>query len=118
VGIHGTNEPQGLGTDVSHGCIRIGNDAIVRLAKTLPLGTPVDVVGDSRPERPQARPTAVPQAPQVRPQPARPVHPVSPSVRHVSIAAPEPPPLAVWVDRLVAYLEALLAALPFDIELL
>lgn len=41
VGIHGTNNPRVLGTDVSHGCIRISNQAITRLARRLPLGTPV-----------------------------------------------------------------------------
>jgi lipoprotein-anchoring transpeptidase ErfK/SrfK len=44
IGIHGTNQPQLLGTDVSHGCIRLSNDAISRLAHTVPLGTPVDIV--------------------------------------------------------------------------
>jgi lipoprotein-anchoring transpeptidase ErfK/SrfK len=41
IGIHGTNDPSGLGKDVSHGCIRLGNDAITRLAGVLPLGSPV-----------------------------------------------------------------------------
>jgi len=41
IGIHGTNEPGALGTDVSHGCVRISNAAITRLARLLPLGTPV-----------------------------------------------------------------------------
>jgi lipoprotein-anchoring transpeptidase ErfK/SrfK len=41
IGIHGTNEPRLLGTDASHGCIRVGNAVITRLARTLPLGTPV-----------------------------------------------------------------------------
>jgi lipoprotein-anchoring transpeptidase ErfK/SrfK len=41
IGIHGTNEPAALGTDVSHGCVRIANAAIGRLARLLPLGTPV-----------------------------------------------------------------------------
>jgi lipoprotein-anchoring transpeptidase ErfK/SrfK len=41
VGIHGTNDPKTLGTDVSHGCIRMSNAAITRLAKSLPLGVPV-----------------------------------------------------------------------------
>ncbi|MBA3655028.1 MAG: L,D-transpeptidase [Actinobacteria bacterium] len=41
VGIHGTNDPSTLGTDVSHGCIRLSNEAITRLAKYLPLGVPV-----------------------------------------------------------------------------
>jgi lipoprotein-anchoring transpeptidase ErfK/SrfK len=44
IGLHGTNEPQLLGTDVSHGCIRLSNDAITRLAGTVPTGTPVDIV--------------------------------------------------------------------------
>jgi lipoprotein-anchoring transpeptidase ErfK/SrfK len=43
IGIHGTNEPQYLGQDVSHGCIRISNAAITRLAHLLPLGVPVDI---------------------------------------------------------------------------
>ena len=43
VGIHGTNEPQLLGTDVSHGCVRVDNDVIIRLAETVPVGTPVDI---------------------------------------------------------------------------
>jgi L,D-transpeptidase catalytic domain len=43
VGIHGTDNPSGLGTDVSHGCIRLDNNAITRLAQILPLGTPVTI---------------------------------------------------------------------------
>ncbi|MGH9265106.1 MAG: L,D-transpeptidase, partial [Acidimicrobiales bacterium] len=42
-GIHGTNDPSGLGRDVSHGCIRISNQAITLLAGTLPLGVPVEI---------------------------------------------------------------------------
>jgi lipoprotein-anchoring transpeptidase ErfK/SrfK len=41
IGLHGTNYPQGLGTNVSHGCIRVSNATIRRLAQLLPLGTPV-----------------------------------------------------------------------------
>ena len=40
IAIHGTNNPGDIGQDVSHGCVRIVNDAIERLS-TLPLGTPV-----------------------------------------------------------------------------
>ena len=43
IGLHGTNEPERLGTDVSHGCIRISNAGITRLARILPLGTPVKI---------------------------------------------------------------------------
>jgi len=32
-----------LGSNVTHGCIRIDNDAITMLSKQLPLGTPVEV---------------------------------------------------------------------------
>jgi lipoprotein-anchoring transpeptidase ErfK/SrfK len=43
IGIHGTDEPSALGHDVSHGCIRLRNADITRLARTLPLGTPVTI---------------------------------------------------------------------------
>jgi lipoprotein-anchoring transpeptidase ErfK/SrfK len=43
IGIHGTNRPELLGKDVSHGCIRISNSGITRLARILPLGVPVDI---------------------------------------------------------------------------
>ncbi len=43
VGIHGTDDPSLIGRDVSHGCIRVSNRVITRLAKLLPLGTPVDI---------------------------------------------------------------------------
>jgi lipoprotein-anchoring transpeptidase ErfK/SrfK len=43
IGIHGTNEPEAIGTDVSHGCIRVANDVISQLAGTIPLGTPVQI---------------------------------------------------------------------------
>ncbi|HKG38962.1 MAG TPA: L,D-transpeptidase [Conexibacter sp.] len=41
IGIHGTDAPGALGGDVSHGCIRVRNGVIARLARELPLGTPV-----------------------------------------------------------------------------
>jgi lipoprotein-anchoring transpeptidase ErfK/SrfK len=44
VGIHGTNDPSGLGKDVSHGCIRMSNAGISKLARILPLGVPVQIV--------------------------------------------------------------------------
>jgi lipoprotein-anchoring transpeptidase ErfK/SrfK len=43
IGLHGTNEPWAVGTDVSHGCIRFYNSVITRLARELPLGTPVRI---------------------------------------------------------------------------
>lgn len=44
IGIHGTNDPGSLGTDVSHGCIRLPNDLITQMADLVPLGTPVTIV--------------------------------------------------------------------------
>jgi lipoprotein-anchoring transpeptidase ErfK/SrfK len=44
IGLHGTNDPAGLGHEVSHGCIRVANRAILRLARVIPLGTPVEIV--------------------------------------------------------------------------
>lgn len=44
VAIHGTNDPSGIGSDVSHGCIHLSNRAITRLAHTLPLGTTVRIL--------------------------------------------------------------------------
>lgn len=44
IGIHGTNAPASIGRPVSHGCLRVDNDVIERLAHLLPLGTPVTIV--------------------------------------------------------------------------
>jgi lipoprotein-anchoring transpeptidase ErfK/SrfK len=43
IGIHGTDHPSLVGTDVSHGCIRLRNPDILWLVKRLPLGTPVRI---------------------------------------------------------------------------
>lgn len=43
IGLHGTNDPSGVGHDVSHGCIRMTNRAILRLSRLLPLGAPVAI---------------------------------------------------------------------------
>jgi lipoprotein-anchoring transpeptidase ErfK/SrfK len=41
--MHGTDQPELLGTAASHGCVRMSNAAIKRLAHLLPLGTPVTI---------------------------------------------------------------------------
>jgi L,D-transpeptidase catalytic domain len=43
IGLHGTDRPDLVGQDVSHGCIRLSNRNITQLAKILPLGTPVEI---------------------------------------------------------------------------
>lgn len=44
VGIHGTNTPSLLGQAVSHGCVRVANEAILRLRELVPVGTPIRIV--------------------------------------------------------------------------
>lgn len=43
IGIHGTNQPQILPGQVSHGCVRMPNAAVRRLSRLMPLGTPVTI---------------------------------------------------------------------------
>jgi lipoprotein-anchoring transpeptidase ErfK/SrfK len=44
VGIHGTSAPQLLGQAVSHGCVRMSNEAALVLKKLVPVGTPITIV--------------------------------------------------------------------------
>ncbi|MBC7541772.1 MAG: L,D-transpeptidase [Candidatus Sericytochromatia bacterium] len=41
IGIHGTNEPERLGTPVSHGCVRLKNDDVLQLLQHVPDNCPV-----------------------------------------------------------------------------
>ena len=43
VGIHGTDRPDLLPGAVSHGCIRMKNADILRLARLMPVGTPLTI---------------------------------------------------------------------------
>lgn len=43
VGIHGTDSPGILPGRVSHGCVRMRNEDILRLAVLMPVGTPVTI---------------------------------------------------------------------------
>ena len=40
IAVHGTDDTGTIGQSVSHGCVRVANDVILKLS-TLPLGTPV-----------------------------------------------------------------------------
>ena len=40
IAVHGTDDTGSIGQSVSHGCVRVDNDVIMKLS-TLPLGTPV-----------------------------------------------------------------------------
>jgi lipoprotein-anchoring transpeptidase ErfK/SrfK len=41
IAIHGTDSPDQLGSDISHGCIRISNADVRRLYDEVKVGTPV-----------------------------------------------------------------------------
>ena len=41
IAIHGTDRPELLGGDISHGCIRMSNDDVLRLYEELEVGAPV-----------------------------------------------------------------------------
>lgn len=43
VGIHGTNEPELIPGRVSHGCIRLRNPDMLRLAALMAIGTPITI---------------------------------------------------------------------------
>lgn len=42
--IHGTSEPQTIGSSVSNGCIRMVNDHVIQLYEQVPVGTVVTVL--------------------------------------------------------------------------
>ena len=43
IAIHGTNQPELLGRAVSHGCVRVRNDVLIRLYRLADEGTPVEI---------------------------------------------------------------------------
>jgi hypothetical protein len=43
IGIHGTDKPGLLPGRISHGCVRLRNKDILRLARLMPVGTPVTI---------------------------------------------------------------------------
>ena len=43
IGVHGTSLPSLIPGHISHGCIRIVNSRILRLAKLMPVGTPLTI---------------------------------------------------------------------------
>ena len=43
VGVHGTNTPSLIPGRISHGCVRLKNGDILKLAKLMPVGTPLTI---------------------------------------------------------------------------
>jgi L,D-transpeptidase ErfK/SrfK len=44
--IHGTDKPDGVGRNVSHGCLHLYPEDIARLYREVPIGTPVRVINE------------------------------------------------------------------------
>ena len=49
IALHGTNQPGLLGSKASNGCIRMSNEAVTKLATTLPAGTPIEIFATTPP---------------------------------------------------------------------
>jgi lipoprotein-anchoring transpeptidase ErfK/SrfK len=43
IGIHGTDRPDLIPGEISHGCVRLRNPDMLRLARRMPVGTPVEI---------------------------------------------------------------------------
>lgn len=43
VGVHGTDQPNLIPGRISHGCVRLRNRDVLRLARLMPVGTPVTI---------------------------------------------------------------------------
>lgn len=43
IGIHGTHDPQSIGTDASEGCIRLHNEDLQELRSVVKVGTVVEI---------------------------------------------------------------------------
>jgi lipoprotein-anchoring transpeptidase ErfK/SrfK len=65
-GIHGTNRPDSIGKNASHGCIRMRNVEVEQLFKIVGVGDQVELVGERTPEtirlfgEPTPKPSATP----------------------------------------------------------
>lgn len=44
IALHGTNQPELIGTQASNGCVRMLNDIADQLAESVPAGTPIDII--------------------------------------------------------------------------
>jgi len=49
IGIHGTNEPESIGTRASMGCVRLLNEEVLKLKKLVKVGTPVEILAEDEP---------------------------------------------------------------------
>lgn len=54
IGIHGTNEPESIGTRASMGCVRLKNDDIAKLKEIVKVGTKVTILKENESFTPPA----------------------------------------------------------------
>lgn len=47
IALHGTNQPELIGTQASNGCVRMPNEIADRLAEAIPAGTPIDILEEA-----------------------------------------------------------------------
>lgn len=52
IGLHGTNEPESIGTRASMGCVRMLNDKVLELKKLVKVGTPVRILPEGQSYQP------------------------------------------------------------------
>ncbi len=43
IGLHGTSDPDSIGRSASHGCVRLANWDVIRLAEKIKAGVPVAI---------------------------------------------------------------------------
>ena len=60
--IHGTNQPEYIGSAISSGCIRLTNEDVIDLYNRVKLGSPVVVLAPGRAIRPTTRGSRFPRA--------------------------------------------------------
>lgn len=54
-GVHGTNAPHTIGSDITNGCIRLTNDNVEKLFEKVPLGTKILITASDNPFEQLAR---------------------------------------------------------------
>lgn len=52
IGLHGTNEPESIGTRASMGCVRMLNDKALELKELVKVGTSVKILPEGQPFKP------------------------------------------------------------------
>jgi hypothetical protein len=97
IAIHGTERPELLGQRVSHGCIRLANENVLRLFHNVQIGTPVVIVGGDKLADLPPPPTPAPGA--AKPKPTDPLSavPTAELLARLDRQLASEAPTAAWV---------------------